>query len=134
MLLCSLYVRSISLVLLSVIFFLLLARSNGKSSTYSHLGTVRDESNEVDGNIETSSGLTNVLEKEKSFMLASEKEKPYEYIKDNDDKENRGPRAGNANFQLHGVWYSYSKTSFGMTEESRVRRAFVQIKTNNYFT
>ena len=92
-----------------------------------------DESNEVDGNIETSSGLTNVLEKEKSFMLASEKEKPYEYIKDNDDKENRGPRAGNANFQLHGVWYSYSKTSFGMTEESRVRRAFVQIKTNNYF-
>ena len=47
MLLCALYVRSVSLVLFCVIFLVLLGWSNGKSSTYSHLGTVRDESNEV---------------------------------------------------------------------------------------
>ena len=34
-------------------------------------------------------------------------------IPDDDDKENRGPREGNANFHIKSVWSSYSKTSFG---------------------
>lgn len=54
-------------------------------------------------------------------------------IPDDDDKENRGPREGNANFHIKSVWYSYSKTSFGMTEESNIRQVFVRIKVNEYF-
>ena len=91
------------------------------------------ENKQLNDGTETTSVQIDENKMVKPITSTIAKEEVSPRIPDDDDKERRGPRLGNANFHIEGVWYSYSKTSFGMTEESTIRQTFVRIKTNHYF-